>query len=112
MQDSNAGSYQHLVRLLRPVRTTNERAITVTTWRRSRPYHAGKRGLSGREFFEAAAAKQQDTVVFYLRRGISVDASMRLLHDGAVYEIYSVRDVERQGAWEQEIRTRRTEVKQ
>lgn len=79
-------------------------------------YHMSKRGLTGREFFEAAAAKMEQTEVFYARRGIPVTADMRLVIPGRsgaldqVYEIYSVRDVTVDGSPRQEIRAKRTEV--
>jgi len=109
--EQNAGGFRHLVTLERPARTVNERGISEPGWEPVGSYRAAKRGLTGREFFDAAAAKQQDIVIFYLRTGIEADASMRLVYKGKPHDIYSVREVDADGAARQEIRARLTEVR-
>ena len=111
MPEHNAGSFRHMVTLERPARTVDARGVPETAWERVGTYHAGKRGLTGREFFEAAAAKQQDIVIFYLRTGIEVTPDMRLIHGGKPHAIYSVREVDAAGVPRQEIRAKMTEVR-
>ena len=84
-----AGDLRHPVTLLEPVASIgadNRRAIT---WA-EHPVKAGKRDVSGREFFQAQAYHAEDTVTYTIRWREDVKSTWRLRHGAVTYDIVEV----------------------
>lgn len=85
-----AGDLRHPVSLQRPVRTVNEKGRPVTVWEEIAAVHAAVSDVSGREFYAAHAVQAEDVVTFTIRWRDDVDASCRLVRQGAAYNILEV----------------------
>ncbi len=90
MRNKKAGDLRHPVTLLRPVHTINAKGRDITAWETVVAVYAGKRDVSGREFYAAQANHAADTVTFTLRWRHDLDASWRILFHGKPYEIVSI----------------------
>ena len=88
MRTLKAGDLRHTVTLLEPVVTMEGNRRRVT-WA-EHPVKAGKKDVSGREFFEAQAYHAEDTVTFTVRYREDVTAAWRLRHRTEVYDIAEV----------------------
>ena len=96
----NTGRFKALLSLYR----RNAEADAVDAYGRTvRHYayvtqvYAGASDVSGRDFFEAAAHKLQDTVTFDTRYLRGLDASWRILWQGDAYEISQVNHLSYRG---------------
>ena len=89
MRSYKAGDLRHLITLLEPVASmvNNRRKVT---WKEHRNVHAGKRDVSGREFFQAQAYSAEDVITFTIRWRSDVTSSWRVQHGTTVYEIAEV----------------------
>ena len=84
-----AGDLRHPVVLLEPVTTIgpdNRRSVTWT----EHPVKAGKKDVSGREYFQAQAYHAEDTVTFTIRWRSDVKSTWRLRHGAVTYDISEV----------------------
>ena len=87
-----AGDLRHPVVLLEPVTAIDANNRRTVTWT-EHPVHAGKRDVSGREFFQAQAYHAENTVTFTIRWRDDVRAAWRLRHGEMVYNIVEVNHV-------------------
>lgn len=85
-----AGDLRHRVQLQKPVTTINEKAKRITTWETVATVMAGKKDVSGREFFIAQAYHAEDVVTFTIRWRRDVAATWRVVHHGTAYEVAEV----------------------
>ena len=83
-----AGDLRHAVTLLEPVVTTENNRRKVT-WREHSAM-AGKRDVSGREFFQAQAYNAEDVITFTIRWRSDVTSSWRVRHGTVAYDIIEV----------------------
>ena len=84
-----AGDLRHPVTLLEPqtaIGPDNRRSVTWV----EHPVMAGKRDVSGREFFQAQAYNAENTVTFTIRWRGDVTPSWRLRHGTVTYSITEV----------------------
>lgn len=85
-----AGDLRLRVKLQKPVFTTNERGMRIPTWETVRDVMAGKRDVSGREFYIAQAYNAEKTVTFVIRWRDDVTTQWRVVHNGVSYNIMEV----------------------
>lgn len=88
MRSLKAGDLRHPVTLLEPSTGMEGNRRTVT-WK-EHPVYAGKKDVSGREFFEAQAFHAESTVTYTIRWRDDVGTSWRLRHGGRVYDIVAI----------------------
>ena len=90
MNRIKAGDLRHRVQLQKPVYTTNEKGKRVPMWETVASVMAGKKDVSGREFYVAQAFHAEDTVTFTIRWRRDVAAAWRVVHHGIAYEVAEV----------------------
>lgn len=89
----NTGRFKALLSLYRrhpEADTTDEYGRTVRHYAYAAQVYAGPSDVSGRDYFEAAAHKLQDTVTFDTRWLDGLDATWRILWQGDAWEIQQV----------------------
>lgn len=84
-----AGDLRHPVTLLEPVTAIGAGNRRTVTWT-EHPVHAGKKDVSGREFFQAQAFHAEDIVTYTIRWREDVKATWRLRHGEVTYDIVEV----------------------
>jgi SPP1 family predicted phage head-tail adaptor len=99
-----AGDLRHAVTLLEPTVTMNGNRRTVT-WTEHQAM-AGKRDVSGKQFFTAAAYHTEDIVTYLIRYREDVTAGWRLRHHGIEYDIMTPNHLDYMGDY-MELRCRR-----
>ena len=85
-----AGDLRHKVQLQRPTAAVNEKGRRIPAWETVATVMAGKKDVSGREFYVAQAYHAEDTVTFTIRSRRDVAATWRVVHHGTAYEIIEV----------------------
>lgn len=90
MRNKKAGDLRHPVTLKRPVHTTNEKSKNITTWVSVVTVYAGKKDVSGRDFYAAQAHHAADTVTFTIRWRDDIASSWRVYYHEKPYEIISI----------------------
>lgn len=98
MRSFKAGDLRHPVTLLEPRSTIGPDNRRRTEWL-EHPVKAGKKDVSGREFFEAQAYHAEDIVTFTVRYRRDVKATWRLRHGTVVYDIAEVNHLGYMGDW-------------
>lgn len=86
----NVGEFRHEVKLLRRLTAQDSAGNDVNTWGVACRLRAAVKDVGGREFYEAAAHQLQNTVTFTLRWHAGLTGDMRLVFQGAVYEIMEI----------------------
>ena len=85
-----AGDLRHPVVLLRPDTTLGEHNRRTTVWTEVANVMAAKKDVSGKEFFAAHAVSAEDIVTFTVRFREDIDATWRVRHGTAVYNVLEV----------------------
>lgn len=85
-----AGDLRHKVHLQKPTTTVNEKGKRIPAWETVATVMAGKRDVSGREFFVAQAYHAEDVVTFTIRWRLDVAATWRVVHHGTAYNVLEV----------------------
>lgn len=86
-----SGKLRHKVALQKQVRTQDpETGAMVTTWQTVANVWASVEPLSAREFIAAQAAQSAVSARIVIRHRPDVDATMRILHRGRIYNIEGV----------------------
>lgn len=82
-------------RIILQVFTTevNENGFEVETWVDIKALWAAVTNLHGREYFEAAAVKAENTVKFTIRYISEIETTMRILFKGKQYNITSIDNI-------------------
>lgn len=78
--------------------TTNANGFEVPAWGTYTTVWANKRGLRGREYYQAAAMQSESEVVFEIRYRTDITSDMRIVSD-KTYDIKSVSDTEGRKKW-------------
>jgi SPP1 family predicted phage head-tail adaptor len=89
----DAGTLRHRVDIQRPLRTQNVTTGEVTTsWQSisAKPIAAAVDPLSARELIAAQAVQSQVVARIVIRWRPDLDASMRIVHRGLIYDIAGV----------------------
>lgn len=93
----DAGAYRNLVTIQEYVRGYDEIGNPVREWKQCRKDHAYINGLSGREYWEAAAVQQEETVEFIFRWKPYFDQmdkrTHRLVFRGKIFDIQHIDNV-------------------
>lgn len=93
-----SGKLRHKVALQRPIRTQNPDTGSVsTTWETIANVWASVEPLSAREFIAAQAVQSEISARITIRYRPDVDATMRILHRGRIYNIQGVLSDPRSG---------------
>ncbi len=87
-----AGDLRHPVTLLEPQTAIGADNRRTVAWA-EHPVHAGKRDVSGREFFQAQAYHAEDVVTYVIRWRDDVKSTWRLRHGSVTYDIIEVNHV-------------------
>jgi SPP1 family predicted phage head-tail adaptor len=86
-----AGKLRHRITIQKPGLTQDPiSGEMVPGWEEVRKVWADKRPSSAREFKQSAATQSEITGEFQIRYRDGIDASMRILHRGKVYNIEGV----------------------
>lgn len=71
----------------------NDNGFEEEAWQNFKPVWAKVENLHGREYFEAAAVKAENTVKFTIRYVPSIEPTMRILFQGKQYNITSIDNI-------------------
>lgn len=87
----DAGKLRHRITIQRPARSQNPETGAITqTWEDVAPVWASVEPLSAREFIAAQSTQSRVTARIVIRYRDDIDASMRILHKGKIYNIEGV----------------------
>ncbi len=90
MRNIKAGDLRHRVELQKPTVATNEKGRRIPTWTTVATVMAGKKDVSGREYYVAQAYHAENTVTFTIRWREDVAPAWRVCHRGVAYEVVEV----------------------
>lgn len=90
MRNMKAGDLRHRLELQKPTVITNEKGKRIPTWTTIATVMAGKKDVSGREFFVAQAYHAENIVTFTIRWREDVAAAWRVRHHGVSYDVVEV----------------------
>jgi SPP1 family predicted phage head-tail adaptor len=90
-----AGKLDRRARIEQKIVTRDDYLAEVVSWQEVTTVWAGKRDLSGREYFAAAATQSAVDCEITIRWRAGLRTDMRLLLDGAVYDIHAVTEIGR-----------------
>jgi SPP1 family predicted phage head-tail adaptor len=86
----NPGLFRHRVTFQSFVETTNENGFPVQDWTDVKTVWAMIKTVSGREYYEAAATQNENTVRFVIRYTTGINPDMRIKYKDRTFEILSV----------------------
>lgn len=92
----NPGELDKRITFQRKVTTTNENGFEVEILEDFKTVWAKVSNLHGREYFQAAAVKAENTVRFTIRYLEGIDTSMKILLQGRQYNITSIDNIKYQ----------------
>lgn len=95
----NPGDLRHRITLQRFTTTVNENGFEVETWDDFKTVWAAVSNLHGREYFAAAAVRQENTVRFTIRYLEGINTSMRILFRGKQYNITAIDNIKYQNRY-------------
>lgn len=90
----DSGSLRHVVAIERYVETQDDVGQPIKAWATFASVHAEVRQLTGRELFLAQERMSEANVMIVFRYLPGVDTTMRIRHQGEVYNILDVSDVD------------------
>lgn len=90
MRILNPGLFRHRITIQNPVEVKDELGQAEITWQDTNIVWAMIKTTQGREYFAAAATKNENTTRFVIRYTNGVEPNMRILYQNRVYEIESV----------------------
>jgi SPP1 family predicted phage head-tail adaptor len=87
----NPGLFRHRITFQSFSETTNENGFPVQDWTDIKTVWAMKKTLQGREYYQAAATQNENTVRWVIRYTKGLTPDMRIIdQNGQVYEIVSI----------------------
>lgn len=86
----NTGQFRHRITFQEFTETTNENGFPVEDWQDKHYLWAMIKTLQGREYHQAAATQNENTVRFVVRYTSGITPDMRILYKGRVFDIVSV----------------------
>lgn len=90
-----AGRLDRRARIEQKIVTRDDYLAEVVSWAEVATVWAGKRDLSGREYFASAATQSEVDCEITIRWREGLRGDMRLLLDGAVYDIHAITEIGR-----------------
>lgn len=66
---------------------TDANGVPLEDWQELMTIYAGKSGLKGRLFYEAASVHAESDAIFTIRYREGIKAGMRIIHGSDIYEI-------------------------
>ena len=90
-----AGQLDRLITIEQPTETTSATGGRTETWAEFAQAWAGKRDLSGREFFQAQAVQSEIGTAFRIRWRSAITTKMRINDGGDLYDIEAIVEVGR-----------------
>lgn len=87
------GELRHRITFQKLTATTNENGFEIEDWQDYKTVWAAITNLHGREYFEAAAVKAENTVKFTIRYVPNIESTMRILFKGKQYNISSIDNI-------------------
>lgn len=86
----NPGLLRHRITIQEHTETINENGFPEETWQDKHYLWAMIKTLQGREYYQAAATQNENTVRFVVRYTAGITPDMRILHKGRTFDIVSV----------------------
>lgn len=87
------GELRHRITFQKLTATTNENGFEIEDWQDYKTVWAAITNLHGREYFEAAAVKAENTVKFTIRYVPNIEPTMRIIFKGKQYNITSIDNI-------------------
>lgn len=87
------GELKHRITFQKLVTDTNENGFEMEDWKDYKTVWAAITNLHGREYFEAAAVKAENTVKFKIRYIQNIEPTMRIIFKGKRYNITSIDNI-------------------
>lgn len=87
------GKLKHRITFQKLTATTNENGFEIEDWKDYKTVWAAITNLHGREYFEAAAVKAENTVKFTIRYVPNIEPTMRIIFKGKQYNISSIDNI-------------------
>lgn len=87
------GELRHRLTFQKLTATTNENGFEMEDWQDYKTVWAAITNLHGREYFEAAAVKAENTVKFKIRYIPNIEPIMRIIFKGKRYNITSIDNI-------------------
>ncbi|KGK87366.1 phage head closure protein [Clostridium sp. HMP27] len=87
------GELRHRITFQKLTANTNENGFEMEDWQDYKTVWAAITNLHGREYFEAAAVKEENTVKFTIRYVPNIEPTMRILFKGKQYNINSIDNI-------------------
>lgn len=87
------GELKHRIIFQKLVTDTNENGFEMEDWQDYKTVWAAITNLHGREYFEAAAVKAENTVKFKIRYIQNIEPTMRIIFKGKRYNITSIDNI-------------------
>lgn len=87
------GELRHRITFQKLVTDTNENGFEMEDWQDYKTVWAAITNLHGREYFEAAAVKAENTVKFKIRYIQNIEPTMRIIFKGKRYNITSIDNI-------------------
>lgn len=86
----NPGLFRHRITFQSFNETTNENGFPVQDWTDVKTVWAMIKTLQGREYYEAAATQNENTVRFVIRYTTGINPDMRIKYKERTFEILSI----------------------
>jgi SPP1 family predicted phage head-tail adaptor len=90
----NSAKLRHRITLQSKTKVKDSEGITKEKWADVMTVWAAVEPLRGREYFQAAAVNQENTVRFRIRYRAGVTPNMRVKYGSRLFDIKSVIDIE------------------
>lgn len=87
------GELKHIIAFQKLVTDTNENVFEMEDWQDYKTVWAAITNLHGREYFEAATVKAENTVKFTIRYIPNIEPTMRIIFKGKQYNITSIDNI-------------------
>lgn len=87
------GELKHRITFQKLVTDINENGFEMEDWQDYKTVWAAITNLHGREYFEAAAVKAENTVKFKIRYIQNIEPTMRIIFKGKRYNITSIDNI-------------------
>lgn len=88
----NAGQLRERIVIERPIKEPDSFGQPIETWSEFAAVWAAKEPLNGREYFDAQGVFSENMIRFRIRHRPGIDNTMRISHDGRLYNIKSIVD--------------------
>jgi SPP1 family predicted phage head-tail adaptor len=86
----NPGLFKHKISFLQSTTVEDELEQQIESWQTVKTVWSAIKTMQGREYYEAAATQNENTVRFIIRYTSGIDPSMRIDFKGRTFEIKSV----------------------